>query len=261
METGDPQSFNRYSYVENDPVNLVDPSGLFYLTDGVSNGIGGFHYGPDGVYGGIHGDLNIIILNLYRDDGSKGNDRQRTGQLVSFIDWGTGSSFRFVRATANTGQSDQNKSQRCAALIKRMVRQITELDRLWKNYDPVKDFFGGYPIRKRGPSGRVIELGKSKPGGHYKGLINNQKALQSNLEAFKRECIDGNNNSNPGLPSGADDWASRDIPAPYDPNAPTLFDSIWDLFPNFPTEREMERNRRQYPELFPLPLPVPVPVP
>ena len=26
---GDPQSFNRYSYVSNDPVNLVDPSGLF----------------------------------------------------------------------------------------------------------------------------------------------------------------------------------------------------------------------------------------
>jgi RHS repeat-associated protein len=28
MEKADPQSFNRYSYVENDPVNLVDPSGL-----------------------------------------------------------------------------------------------------------------------------------------------------------------------------------------------------------------------------------------
>jgi RHS repeat-associated protein len=28
MSTGDPQSFNRYSYVENEPVNFVDPSGL-----------------------------------------------------------------------------------------------------------------------------------------------------------------------------------------------------------------------------------------
>jgi RHS repeat-associated protein len=28
MTIGDPQSFNRYSYVENDPVNFVDPSGL-----------------------------------------------------------------------------------------------------------------------------------------------------------------------------------------------------------------------------------------
>ncbi|MDX6446719.1 MAG: hypothetical protein QOH71_3793 [Blastocatellia bacterium] len=30
----DPQSLNRYSYVQNDPVNLIDPSGLTYLVDG-----------------------------------------------------------------------------------------------------------------------------------------------------------------------------------------------------------------------------------
>ena len=34
-----PQSFNRYSYVQNDPVNFVDPSGL----DGID--IGTFHFG------------------------------------------------------------------------------------------------------------------------------------------------------------------------------------------------------------------------
>src|SRR5713226_9489769 len=28
-DSTDPQSFNRYSYVQNDPVNFVDPSGLF----------------------------------------------------------------------------------------------------------------------------------------------------------------------------------------------------------------------------------------
>ncbi len=29
MNLGNPQSFNRYAYVQNDPINLVDPSGLF----------------------------------------------------------------------------------------------------------------------------------------------------------------------------------------------------------------------------------------
>ncbi len=28
MELGDPQSFNRYGYVGNDPINFIDPSGL-----------------------------------------------------------------------------------------------------------------------------------------------------------------------------------------------------------------------------------------
>jgi RHS repeat-associated protein len=30
MSIGSPQSFNRYSYVENDPINLIDPSGLYW---------------------------------------------------------------------------------------------------------------------------------------------------------------------------------------------------------------------------------------
>ncbi len=33
MEIGNPQSFNRYSYVLNDPVNLMDPLGLDYAVE------------------------------------------------------------------------------------------------------------------------------------------------------------------------------------------------------------------------------------
>jgi hypothetical protein len=33
MSLADPQSFNRYSYVNNDPVNFVDPSGLLGILD------------------------------------------------------------------------------------------------------------------------------------------------------------------------------------------------------------------------------------
>jgi hypothetical protein len=35
MTIADPQSFNRYSYVNNDPVNQVDPSGLMLSDIGV----------------------------------------------------------------------------------------------------------------------------------------------------------------------------------------------------------------------------------
>lgn len=34
MSIGDPQSFNRYSYVENQPTNFVDPSGLMPICFG-----------------------------------------------------------------------------------------------------------------------------------------------------------------------------------------------------------------------------------
>jgi RHS repeat-associated protein len=33
MEISDPQSFNRFAYVTNDPMNLVDPTGLYWVID------------------------------------------------------------------------------------------------------------------------------------------------------------------------------------------------------------------------------------
>ena len=51
---GDPQSFNRYSYTTNDPVNLVDPSGLMPCVPGDfspqcdSSGFGGWGWGDLG---------------------------------------------------------------------------------------------------------------------------------------------------------------------------------------------------------------------
>ncbi len=47
-DTTDPQSFNRYSYVQNDPVNFVDPSGLH----------------PESPFGGM---TDWLIKQMYRD--------------------------------------------------------------------------------------------------------------------------------------------------------------------------------------------------
>lgn len=63
----DPQTFNRYSYVNNQPTNLVDPSGLmppichaeeggsFFCTGGWGSGGGDYSYNPYGRGGGYYG--------------------------------------------------------------------------------------------------------------------------------------------------------------------------------------------------------------
>jgi RHS repeat-associated protein len=156
---------------------------------------------------------------------------------------------------------DKNKAARCAALVRRMLRQIGEMKRLLSKYDPVKDFFGNSSIRKRLPSGKIIDLGKTKPSGHYRGIISAQKALLENLEAFKRECLDRNDNSNPGLPSEAEEYAYKKITPPYNPNAPNLFDSMrdwWHNLPPLPSQRELQRT---CPYCLPPIIPIPVPVP
>jgi RHS repeat-associated protein len=47
---GDPQSFNRYAYVQNDPVNFIDPSGLLPCAEGEYGAWcgGGGYWGPRG---------------------------------------------------------------------------------------------------------------------------------------------------------------------------------------------------------------------
>lgn len=168
-----------------------------------------------------------------------------------------------VNLSDPSGLCPPELSPRCLALIKKMLKPLTELERLWKNYDPVKDFKGGYPIRKRLPRGGSLNLGVSKPGGHFTGLKDAQAALRKNYEAFLRECLDRNDNSNPGIPPGAREWAYKDIPEPYDPDAPkppSLIERIWNWLPSLPTQQEYEKQRQQYPWYYPPPwFPVPVP--
>jgi RHS repeat-associated protein len=62
MSVSDPQSLNRYSYVENDPVNRIDPSGLFETAvcgaDHNTCG-GGWDNGGSG-FGGVDWDIGFI---------------------------------------------------------------------------------------------------------------------------------------------------------------------------------------------------------
>ncbi|HEX8844615.1 MAG TPA: RHS repeat-associated core domain-containing protein, partial [Pyrinomonadaceae bacterium] len=74
MTVGDPQSFNRYSYVNNDPVNLTDPLGLMA---GANQGYGGFEGwgGTSGLDEPHFGGPSVIQRAMKRHDHKVDNDR------------------------------------------------------------------------------------------------------------------------------------------------------------------------------------------
>lgn len=154
------------------------------------------------------------------------------------------------------GQVNPRNTGECARLIARMLGPLGEMQRLWKNYDPVRDYLGGYPIRKTLPDGRILDLGKTKPGGHYRGLKDAQRALRNYVEEFKRKCLNRNDNTNPGLPLEAEKFAYLDIPEPH-ANTGNLLDAIRDWWHNLPPFPKPQ----PWPGPFPPPLPPPWPIP
>jgi uncharacterized protein RhaS with RHS repeats len=59
MDPSDPQSFNRYAYVSNNPLRFTDPTGLR-----ICNGSPADSDGPCTVPGGL-GDLFTIIVDVF----------------------------------------------------------------------------------------------------------------------------------------------------------------------------------------------------
>jgi RHS repeat-associated protein len=67
MTVGDPQSFNRYSYANNDPVNQTDPSGLIPASQGWNGASAGF-WGNDVLDEGHWGGKDDIAQSEARHD-------------------------------------------------------------------------------------------------------------------------------------------------------------------------------------------------
>jgi RHS repeat-associated protein len=97
----DPQSWNRYPYVQNDPVNYYDPEGLFQCPAGSS---GCFIWNPirqssGGVRigGGAHGDAGYFPLDLGDGDGGDGGDGDWTPPPQKFVFENVADADQFIR--------------------------------------------------------------------------------------------------------------------------------------------------------------------
>jgi len=132
-DLSDPQSFNRYSYVQNDPVNFIDPSGLQMAIPGFC--------GADSSFGQCYGD-GAGFWGGY-GNGSRGGfggsryDRDENGQWDPYDWWFHFGSFQQNAPTIKGATPVQQR--RFNDAYAEMMRRLEEND----GNNPCAKLFGG----------------------------------------------------------------------------------------------------------------------
>ncbi|HEY2976316.1 MAG TPA: RHS repeat-associated core domain-containing protein, partial [Pyrinomonadaceae bacterium] len=167
-DLGDPQSFNRYAYVQGDPVNFVDPSGLFMdCPPDTGSVIHVCHEEPGGLPGSGPADHSGIRPPHDRPGGGGG------------LGGGTGAVLSAVQGR-RFGRKD--KEARCKDAINEATRAMSEIDRRM---------------------GNAISAPGGLDAGHQKAIAQDIGRLKSALEAIEKNCFDGSGGP-PLLPELAD---------------------------------------------------------
>ena len=154
MSVSSPQSFNRYSYVNNDPINLTDPSGLMTMVDasmsyGDVSGLwagggdphyGGFETGRDIIANGMNGFLDRINNDDDSDPGPAAPEHadDASGHAEDTAGAG-GGGHGDADATTDPGLHGNPQNPAPEDLLKSGTAEAA--DRL--KVDPCAKFFGG----------------------------------------------------------------------------------------------------------------------
>ncbi len=178
---GNGQSWNRYSYVENQPTNLVDPSGLLALS-------------------WVCWDLTTYYSNANGDQLTR-----TTTQCDAF--WVGGSDGGSGIDVGDGGGNPQNDpaTERCKGFIKTAADAVTAFLKEWAKYDPEQDAVGGIKHK----------WGVTQPFGHWKKLKDIQNTMKNAISNYDRHCNDRNDNRGGRggpLPVGVRSLATQRIP-------------------------------------------------
>jgi RHS repeat-associated protein len=230
MSLGDPQSFNRYSYVENQPTNFVDPSGLQWRLECTWSWL----VSSDGSYSDWSGGCDSVYWpNDWRWQGYTGPDRP------GIFDPGAGTTYDKI--TPKKGQD--NHEGRCNALKKSIEGHAFQAERHLNNYGG--DFAKWvHPVWGNYLTGQLTDYQK------------HVDLVRSETMEYMMNCND--QGPPPRVPVFAD------VPKSIrEAGKKSVSERIWDAVPSlppFPTQKQVEDYYKKYPPLVPVPVRrVPIP--
>jgi len=176
-----PQSFNRYAYVQNDPVNLSDPTGLFTNCG--------------------QGDLPPCEeepppRDPTEDLPRRADDKPIRLPIVVQQKRGSTAGTLKPRAEKQIDPQEDKCNKLRAAILAKAGKLLDEL----RKYDPVTDGQGGI---------------NWQPGGQYTEISELQHGIKMDLKNYLEECLKNKGGpSGPSVPDWVDDAANRRVEVP-----------------------------------------------
>lgn len=205
MNLGNPQSFNRYTYVNNQPVNFIDPSGLH--TEVYCSWI----VEEDGSWSNYSCETVEVEDNPLLPLGGNGTvPEPRLGGAGSLYD------------TITPKKGQDTHIGRCKALERAIKGHIYQAERHLKNYgDDFNNWVSSYP-----------------PFNYLTGQLNDYQkhvnAIENLTEEYNKYC----NDQGPPPPSPVFQNVPSDI---QKKSNQTYFQRLWDAIPAFPTDKQIEK--------------------
>ncbi|MFL6334241.1 MAG: RHS repeat-associated core domain-containing protein [Pyrinomonadaceae bacterium] len=184
----DPQSFNRYAYVNNDPVNLIDPSGLMAKQPDATQGW--WYYG-NGFWGYSEGRGRTLIFgHIFTDP----NEREWFwGGVFTWEPWSAFGGSRGGRRGGGSGfkkaskEDCENKAKEIESIANAVQQRGEELEQDPNNFVQNGDW--------------------DQIKTHNKSFDQRQSQLNEKIDWYDKNCKGG-----PPLSDGVREWAKKPRP-------------------------------------------------
>jgi RHS repeat-associated protein len=221
-----PQSLNLYSYVQNNPVNFVDPTGLLIAFCDARV------IGQTFIEGIGDAPVYLITCEIYGGGGG--------GGPIMPIEPPVGGGGVIV---------EPPPAPDCAKMLADLIVKAGKLVKEFGKYDPVADGKGGHTYYVKG------QQRTTKPGGHFQEINDLQRGIRNDINKYIKACIDKDKNGGGGggapVPEWIEELATRPVDPPVIPRTPDNLPMPIPPPPRIPWWKEIFQPRMPSFILFP----------